>query len=97
MNLINLRDCHLVTRAVLHTNTCDNIPEPGQKCLLDRPDSLPTVQSQKGVESGNETSSNLLLTITNNYFQHSLHLLHNYKLPTYITTQKKVQEYIRIF
>ena len=39
-----------------HTNTCDKIPELGQKCWLDRPDSLPAVRSQKGVESGNETT-----------------------------------------
>ena len=38
------------------TNTCDKIPELGQKCLLDRPDSLPAVQSQKGVEFGDETT-----------------------------------------
>ena len=38
-----------------HTNTCDKIPELGQKCWLDRPDSLPAVRSHKGVESGNET------------------------------------------
>ena len=38
-----------------YTNTCDKIPELGEKCLLDRPDSLPADQSQKGVESGNET------------------------------------------
>ena len=35
MNLINLRDAkknniYLVTRAVLHTNTCNNIPELGK-------------------------------------------------------------------
>ena len=30
------------------TNTCNKIPELGQKCLLDRPDSLPAVRSQKG-------------------------------------------------
>ena len=42
-----------------HTNTCDKIPELGQKCLLDRPDSLPAVQSQKGVESGDETKTNI--------------------------------------
>ena len=35
-----------------HTNTCDKIPELRQKCLLKRPDSFPTVRSQKGVESG---------------------------------------------
>ena len=38
-----------------HINTCDKIPELGQKCLLDRPDSLPAVRSQKGTESGDET------------------------------------------
>ena len=42
--------------AVLHTSTRDNIPELEQKCLFDRPDSLPAIQSQKGVESGDETS-----------------------------------------
>ena len=40
-----------------HTNTCNKIPALGRKCLLDRPDSLPTIQSQKGVESGDETIS----------------------------------------
>ena len=40
----------------IYTNTCDKIPELGQKWLLDRPDSFPTIRSQRGVESRNETS-----------------------------------------
>ena len=38
-----------------HTNTSYKIPELGQKCLLNRPDSLPVVPSQKGVESADKT------------------------------------------
>ena len=48
-----------------HTNTCDKISELGQKCLLDRPDSLPAVRSQKGVESGDETILAYVETGTN--------------------------------
>ena len=39
-----------------YINTGDKIPELGQKCLLDRPVYLPTIWSQKGMESGDETN-----------------------------------------
>ena len=50
----NSNNIHLLTLDNLHTNTCACIPELGQKCWLDVPDSLPT-QIQKR-ESGDETS-----------------------------------------
>ena len=50
----NSNDIHLMTVANLHTNTCACIPELGQKCWLDAPDSLLT-QIQKR-ESEDETN-----------------------------------------
>ena len=49
----NPNDIHILTHANLHTNTCACIPELGQKCWLNAPDSLPT-QIQKR-ESGDKT------------------------------------------